>query len=355
MALGGRLRALGGRLRGRLRARARLAAARSPAAAPRSRRGGGRSHAAPPSAPCMSSEVAGRRPSITSATELAAARQPLLGALAQVLDRLDQVVERALGAPSGCARPSRAWPRPSLDGVAEVCRQLGHLRSGRGIQPPTIVRRPCRSSTKSARTTSGRPPSWPSGSCCRAIRGGRSRWPRRCSRRRPRCSTTRADYGATPASRRRRRAAHRAGHRHGRPERGDRLRGADRARRHAAGPDRHLRRADPRARARDAARRRVGPARGRHERGARRRRLRSRPTRNCSTRLVAAGARPATIASSDLFYDPRDEAAAVDRAAARSPWRWRRPRSSRSPHAAASRPPACSGSSTRRRRTARGD
>ena len=49
---------------------------------------------------------------------------------------------------------------------------------------------------------------------------------------------------------------------------------------------------------------------GRHQRGARRRRSRSRPTRSCWRRLVAAGARPATIATSDLFYDPRDGAAA---------------------------------------------
>ena len=42
-------------------------------------------------------------------------------------------------------------------------------------------------------------------------------------------------------------------------------------------------------------------------------------------RLVAAGARPATVATSDLFYDPREDAAAAGRSAA--PWRWRwRPR-----------------------------
>jgi DeoD family purine-nucleoside phosphorylase len=34
------------------------------------------------------------------------------------------------------------------------------------------------------------------------------------------------------------------------------------------------------------------------------------PDRNLLARLVEAGARPATVASSDLFYDPREEAAA---------------------------------------------
>ena len=60
-------------------------------------------------------------------------------------------------------------------------------------------------------------------------------------------------------------------------------------------------------------------------------------------RLVAAGARPATVASSDLFYDPRAAPPPAGSSAARWPWRWRPPRSCGWPTAAGWQPPACSG------------
>ena len=76
----------------------------------------------------------------------------------------------------------------------------------------------------------------------------------------------------------------------GGPERGDRVRGADRARRDPARPDRDLRSARPGARARHPARRGVGAPRGRHERRARRRRP-ARP--RCRSARAARGRRRA--------------------------------------------------------------
>ena len=109
----------------------------------------------------------------------------------------------------------------------------------------------------------------------------------------------------------RRRAADDPEHRHGRPERRDRARGADRAGRAADRARRHLRRAGGRPRARDAAGRRRRARRGRHEPGARRERDAARPTRRCSRRCGAAAGDAATglVVSSDLFYDPDPERA----------------------------------------------
>ena len=129
--------------------------------------------------------------------------------------------------------------------------------------------------------------------------------------------------------RRRRRAADRAGHRHGRAERGDRHRGADRARRASAGPDRHLRRArrGPRA-GRPGGRRDGALGRRRQRRAGRRRRARA-PTRRCwsAWSRPARGPAPWSAPTSSTTRATARSPSWVD--ARRRRWsRWRRPRSS---------------------------
>ena len=55
----------------------------------------------------MSSWVAGRRSSSAPAHRAPAARDPGLGAADDLVDRLGELVDRALGAVARCARPSR--------------------------------------------------------------------------------------------------------------------------------------------------------------------------------------------------------------------------------------------------------
>ena len=110
----------------------------------------------------------------------------------------------------------------------------------------------------------------------------------------------------------RRRAADDPEHRHGRPERGDRARGALRPRPAARDPRRDVRRARRRPRARRPRRRRRGAGVRRHEPRARRRRAgrgRRRPRRGAAAPRPARGARAGAVATSDLFYD-RDPARA---------------------------------------------
>ena len=138
---------------------------------------------------------------------------------------------------------------------------------------------------------------------------------------------------------RRRRAADGPGHRHGRPERGDRGRGADRSSARAG-----CCASAPAARSSTASRSATCWRRGRARRGRGEPRARARPAplpRGPGAARGACRRASGLIVSADLFYDPDPGARIAGARPARSRSRWRRRRCSRSPPATASPPPAC--------------
>ena len=144
----------------------------SPGAAPRSRRGAGRSR--------RSSAFSSRRSSCgrgPAALERAAtAREALPGAAAEVVDGAGE----SSSAPCvrsrwRSAEPSVAWTvRSTASRSSRGC--AGALRHG---DPQS--RRSTALTLQPARSTSSRPPSWPSACSCRATPTARWRWPSTCS------------------------------------------------------------------------------------------------------------------------------------------------------------------------------
>ena len=206
-------------------------------------------------------------------------------------------------AASARARRPRRRPRPgALDGAADGVDDVGGSRPSLCPSWPSCPSSPwLRQSNVSASapakpSTCGRTRTSPSACCCPATRAARCGSPSCCSTRR-RCSTTTAGCGATRA-RRRRRAADDPEHRHGRPERRDRLRGADRARRPPDRPRRDLRRARRAACGSATLVARRGRAgRGRREPRARRRRHASPPDAALHARAAPPRRTPAPASS----------------------------------------------------------
>ena len=202
-----------------------------------------------------------------------------------------------------CARPRRA-------GVG----WSGHVRWRFAMRRRTASAVPALSALRCTEHIRPNPPA-PGGRAGRAgaaagrSRTARWRWPRRCSTSRRGCSTTRADYGATRAPRRTASSLTVQATGMGGPSAAIVLRGADRAGRAAADPDRDLRR----ARRRRSSSATLLAAETRAARPTARARRSARTARSSRTPICwrgwwrpARGRRP--WPPSDLFYDPREDA-----------------------------------------------
>ena len=280
----------------------------------------------------MSSRFAGRRPSIAPAIERRLFESRSSAPRRSSSTELDDVVERALGGRAAALGRAERGLHGALDRLAERVGELLGLAGARRHRSrdyplPSILRRP----VTAVHVTHLRPAAELAE---RVLLPGD---PHRALAVAQALLDGRQDVQPQPRAlglhrrRRRRRAAHGPVDRHGRPERRDRLRGADRARARAgwcgSGPARrsatslalgHAGRGRRRCSPLDGASAALG-AGGSLEPG-------SRAARASSSRPAL---RPATVASTDLFYDRargRDRAGRASRSSSRRPpsSAWRR-------------------------------